>query len=723
MKRKFNLILTLCFMLSLLSCQQEEMFDGPINEGIVLNLSNGLTRASATSVESFVSHLDIFIFTDESGVPAQIAYYGRYSVNNREKVTLDVKRNSFVENDLYHVYIVANSTFNEVDFELLQTYDQLRTMQQEDPNLHITGLAIENAPKYFLMDAKATDSMGNSPVVLYNGVSTDNTLLNANLRRAAAKVVINITAAESVEFKPFGIENGSQGGLYYVRNLPIDAYLLAEARSDEQIEATVKNTTKANNEYFTWNPEQNNKSVTLTTYVYPNSWSDLGLLEHETCAVMNLPLSYTPEGGETVDYPNSWYKIPMSGESMFRRNNYYEIDIDLNRPGAVSESTPVDLENVFYEVEEWVVQSINVGGEDKPAYLMVNREEMEMRNTDIDASTLEFSSSSPVTVSVKSVTVNGREVPEIYYYNKYGVKTYITPTITGTTDGGMQGNITVNSPQPDNNTVRYFTLVVTNQEGISKEVIVEQYPLVFISNVLSYYSYRSDFLGDDPNGTATGNHYENRTSYSRFSVNYRNGRQTYNSDNSGFFVSKYVNNTYETGNNKGLSDVNYYTRSSRGNFNDPYNARMYHIRITETSDKYVIGKPKITNGITDPGEDNARMVSPSFMIASRLGTLTTARVDADDNQTYLEVYAEHAKQYVEVYVDPETGETIHLNDWRLPTAAELEIIYQYQGTEGTDADAIDYLLNAGSYFSASGPIENPKSNMSGISVRCVRDAY
>lgn len=723
MKRKFNLILTLCFMLSLLSCQQEEMFDGPINEGIVLNLSNGLTRASATSVESFVSHLDIFIFTDESGVPAQIAYYGRYSVNNREKVTLDVKRNSFVENDLYHVYIVANSTFNEVDFELLQTYDQLRTMQQEDPNLHITGLAIENAPKYFLMDAKATDSMGNSPVVLYNGVSTDNTLLNANLRRAAAKVVINITAAESVEFKPFGIENGSQGGLYYVRNLPIDAYLLAEARSDEQIEATVKNTTKANNEYFTWNPEQNNKSVTLTTYVYPNSWSDLGLLEHETCAVMNLPLSYTPEGGETVDYPNSWYKIPMSGESMFRRNNYYEIDIDLNRPGAVSESTPVDLENVFYEVEEWVVQSINVGGEDKPAYLMVNREEMEMRNTDIDASTLEFSSSSPVTVSVKSVTVNGREVPEIYYYNKYGVKTYITPTITGTTDGGMQGNITVNSPQPDNNTVRYFTLVVTNQEGISKEVIVEQYPLVFISNVLSYYSYRSDFLGDDPNGTATGNHYENRTSYSRFSVNYRNGRQTYNSDNSGFFVSKYVNNTYETGNNKGLSDVNYYTRSNRGNFNDPYNARMYHIRITETSDKYVIGKPKITNGITDPGEDNARMVSPSFMIASRLGTLTTARVDADDNQTYLEVYAEHAKQYVEVYVDPETGETIHLNDWRLPTAAELEIIYQYQGTEGTDADAIDYLLNAGSYFSASGPIENPKSNMSGISVRCVRDAY
>lgn len=723
MKRIFNLIFTLCLMVPLFSCQQEEIHEGPINEGIVLNLSCGHTRAAANSVESFVNHLDVFIYSDNGGYPAERVYYGRYSVDNRESVILDAKRSSFVENAYYHVYIIANSTYTEADFEAIASYDQLRSTQQEDPNLHITGLTIDNAPKHFLMDAKATDSTGNSPVVLFNGNSVDNTLLNATLRRAAAKVVINISATESVVFKTFSVEQGSQGGLYYVRNLPISAYLLAEARSDDQIEAKVNNTIKANNEYFTWNPTDNNKSVSLTTYVYPNSWSNHSILEHETCVVMNLPLSYTTDGGETVDFPNSWYKIPMTGESMFRRNNYYEVNINLDRPGAVSEATPIDLEGIHYQVTDWVAQDINVGGEDKPAYLMVNRSEMEMRNIDVDATTLEFSSSSPVTVSVKTVTVDGRQVPEIYYYNKYAVKTYITPTITATTDGGMQGNITVNSPQPTNNTVQYFTLVVTNEEGISKEVVVEQYPLVYITNILSTYSYRSDFLGDDPDGLRTGNHYENRTSYNRFSVNYRNGNQSYNSDNSGFFVSKYVNSTYTTGNNKGLSDVNFYTRSNRGNFNDPYNARMYHICITETSDKYILGKPKITNGVTDPGEDNSRMVSPSFMIASRLGTLTASRVDADDNATYLEVYAEHAKQYVEVYTDPETGETIHLNDWRLPTEAELEIIYQYQGTEGTDADAIDYLLNAGAYFSASGPVDNPKSNMTGISVRCVRDAY
>ena len=160
-----------------------------------------------------------------------------------------------------------------------------------------------------------------------------------------------------------------------------------------------------------------------------------------------------------------------------------------------------------------------------------------------------------------------------------------------------------------------------------------------------------------------------------------------------------------------------------GNFNDPYNARMYHITITATSGEYILGRPKITNGVTDPGKDNARMVSPSFMIASRLGTLTVSEIgNGSDLQ---KVYSEHAKQYVEVYKDPTSGKTIHLSDWRLPTEAELEIIYKFQGTDNdpANADAIDYLLNAKNYYSASGPVLNPKSNTTGTSVRCIRDVY
>ena len=757
MKRILNTLLISAVSVLAFSCQEMPDIDVASNESIVLDISSGLTKAADTDVESFVSHLDVIIFDVDGTVPGNKVYSGRYNVNNASSVTLNAKRSSFPAGSRYYVYLIANSTLAEADFGAVATYNDLVDKKQEDFDLHLTGLTVEGAPKYFLMDAVAEDTDGASPVVLNNGVLSDNTVLSALLTRAAAKVVVNIKASEKVEFKNFTVAEGSEGGLYYLRNMPYDAYLLAEAREDEDIRtAKVRNTAKTNNAYFTWNPSADSRNVSLTTYVYPNNWADNSILERETSIVVNLPMIFTSDGTST-DYKNSWYKIPMTDEKMFRRNNYYEVNIDLIRPGAATESVPEVLTDIYYSVIEWTSQDIFVGGDDRPKYLSVNRESMEMHNIAVDATTLEFASSSPVTITVK----------DVYYYDKFGQKTPVSPDITGTTDGGIAGNITVNSPVPTNKTIRYFTLVVTNQEGISREVDVIQYPLEYITNTLSTYSYRSDFLSSsgDPTGTAIAEHYEKRSSFSRFSVDYDNGTYQYRSDDNGFFACKYVNETYDSGDNQGLSDVDTYTASGTSGFNDPYNARMYNIRIMASSGSYIIGRPKITDGVTDPGTDNAQLVSPSFTIASRLGTLTTGRVGPDDTDMtepdpedyggeyvwnwgyeltwpdgsdeegyyrdyyayeksrYLRVYAEHCKQYVEIYKDSVTGNMVHLNDWRLPTEAELKIIYKYQGGENTNADAIDYLLNAGAYFSASGPVANPNNNMSGISVRCIRDSY
>lgn len=720
MKRIINLLTIIAVSILLHSCNEQEHFEVPMNEDIVLDLTSSLTRAEAKEEESYVDHIDVFIFEDVNGTPTEKAHYERRQLNNARQLTLSAKRSSFRKDMKYRVYLIANSHIDETTFSDISQYNALLTMKQEDPLLYLTGLSIEDIPnpKYFLMDAVAKDANNNSAIVLNNGNVAIQTTLNATLRRAAAKVQVTIDAADNVEFKNFTTTDGSEGGVYYVRNLSYDAYLLAEAKADNAIEAKVRTTSKGSSRYFTWQPETNKKRVTLTVYAYPNHWSDESILEHETCIVVNLPMTHS-DGTTTTNYPNSWYKIPMTNDQTLRRNNYYEVNITLNRPGAIFESTPVDVENIYYEVADWTHQNINVGGENKVSYLMVNHTEMEMYNTSIDATTLEFASSSPIRISVK----------DVYYYNKYGVKSAVTNAdIYGTTNGGLGGNITVSSPTPTNNTIRYFTLEIVNQENIKREVTVKQYPLVYITNIQSYYSYRSDFLNNNgsSDGTATGNHYENRRDYSRFAVNYRNGSHSYSdggNKSSGFFVSKVVSSTYTSEDYKGLSNVDYYTKNSIGNFNDPYNARMYHITITATSNEYILGRPKITNGVTDPGEDNARMVSPSFMIASRLGTLTVSEIGwGADLQ---KVYSEHAKQYVEVYKDPISGKTIHLSDWRLPTEAELEIIYKFQGTQNdpANADAIDYLLNAKNYYSASGPVPNPKSSTTGTSVRCIRDVY
>ena len=776
MKKIYN-ALVLGVTILLLSCYTNDSLDKPINENIVIDLG-GATRADDTTEESYVDHIDIFVFEANAGMPDAVRHYERQQVNNSRTLTLNVARSSFVEGEAYYIYLVANSNIERAKFEALTDYNALLNTKQEDPLLYLSGLSMTNVdtPKYFLMDAVAQESDGAKAVVLHDVNRVEGVTLSATLRRAAAKVAVSITAGANIVFKNFSEVQGAEA-VYYVRNLPYDAFLLAEAKDDADIEAKVRTTTKGHTGYFSWNPTDEPKRTSLVVYAYPNHWSNTSILEHESCIVVNLPMAYS-EGGVTTDYYNNWYKIPMTDDQTIRRNNYYDVNITINRPGASSEITPVDIENISYEVEEWVNQTINVGGEDKPKYLMVNRKEMEMHNETIDSTTLEFASSSPVTVTLKRTNGNN----EVYYFNKYGDKVYENLNIAGTTDGGIAGNITIDTKElPSKNAIRYFTLVITNQDGISKEVSVMQYPLVYITNIMSYYSYRSDFLQDDTTGTATANHYENRSNYVRFAVNYSNGNHTYSqggNKSSGFFVSKVVNSTYTSGNNKGLSDVNFYTSNRTGDFNDPYNARMYHIRITSTSSEYVLGRPKITNGVTDPGVDNAKMVSPSFMIASRLGTLTTSAIDLDvdysglvepdpedfgakwqqngmwggswnwgtgsdrngynaaveayeqaraqrESDAYLDVYAEHAKQYVEVYKDPTTGETVHLGDWRLPTKAELEIIYQFQGTNNdpNNADAIDYLLNAGAYFSASGPVTNPKSNMDGTSVRCIRDVY
>lgn len=738
MKGILKSLISIAVLLTAFSCQERGGLDVPVNESIILKLSSELTKAADTDAESYVHHVDVLFFNvGTDGNPADKVAHERFSVDNTSSVTLKTKRTSFVENQEYFVYLVANSTLDESEFSGMTDYISLMDKKQEDINLHLTALTVENAPKYFLMDAVAEDEEGNSPVVIYNGDPVVNTVLNATLYRAAAKVVVNITASESITFKSFTTAEGSEGGLYYVRNLPYDTFLLAEAKSADDITAKVANTAKGNNAYFTWNPETSPRTASLVTYAYPHHWDNAGILQHETCIIMNLPLVHTSTDGEgnevTVNHYNSWYKIPMTADKKFERNHYYEVNIVVNRPGATTESTPVILEDVYYSVEDWTTQTIEVGGEDNaPKYLMVNRTEMEMRNIAQDASTLEFASSSPVTVTLKTTVVNGVTVPDVYYYDKFNVKTYVGTGITGQMNGvpdeGIAGGITVNSPVPTNNVIRYFTLVVTNEDGISREVTVAQYPLEYITNVHSWYSYRDDFL---VNGVPTT--YENLSSTNNIvgvSYNFTTGRYTYNTSSSGFFRSKVARSQLSSG----YSDIDYYNSNYYGGVRhsdaESGNARIYHIRITASSGTYTLGRPKMVTkddgySYTDSGEDNKMLVSPSFMIASRLGFINTGDggITLSDNAASLEVAANHCARYVEVYQDPDTGEKVVYDDWRLPTEEEINIILKFQGGQNEDADAIDYLLNARYYFSASGPVYNDKTTRSGISMRCIRDAY
>ena len=738
MKRILNTIIISALATLSFSCQVKDEMAVPMNETIVLDLSSGLTKADHTSTEAFVEHIDVFIFESVSGAPTTGKHYGRYIVNNASSLTLNAKRSEFDQTKKYFVYLVANSTVEESEFAAYTEHNALLNKIQEDRNIHFTGLNIANAPKYFLMDAVAKDVNGSSPVQLNNGNPADNTVLSAQLKRAAAKVVINIEAGSKVEFMPYTIADGSEGGLYYVRNLPYQTYILAETKAAEDITSEVRNTSKSDSEYFTWSPETDNKNVSLTAYVYPHSWSNTSILEEETCVVMNLPLNYTDDQGNLHVYHNSWYKIPMTDDKMFERNNYYEVNITLNRPGAIAESTPVDVEDIHYAVADWTPVLVNVGGETRPDYLHLNTDHVDIYNQNSDESSLRFTSSTPI-------PADGITLLEAYYYNyldqKVNLETNDAYRIYSQIKASAQqnvlnGNITINSPffsatqEYHSNAIRYLKFRVRNSSGQTAEFTVAQYPTLYITNELGAYSYRSDFGGTT---------YEQRGNPNYSAVNWNSGSWSYaqqGSINSYFFASKFVNGNANSSGNYDIEVYYWPSSGSRrtvtdGTFNNP---RMYHVHVTATSADYIVAKPRLdADGFTESSPENTKLVSPSFMIASQLGATNIPSSGGGWGGGFggssirelpggIDQAKRHCEQYVEVGADGQV-----YDDWRLPTAAEIDIIIKHQHA----SDAMAEVLSGSRYYCAynvdAGQPIHTKSSEGGSSgschVRCIRDAY
>lgn len=724
---------------------------------LVLNVAGGqlgvATRVddmADTEREYAITHLDIMIFEDGATEDAkQLFYYERATAAGPDgQVRLGVDIDQIQIGAKYWVYVVANSTHPADTFATIGNVEALFDLEQQNYSLHLTGSQMQNTPTHFLMDGAAymgaTEPAAADAIVIAERKITDTVELNVTLRRAAAKVVVKFVSADKMTFAD-DIANTTPG--YYMINTPYVTRVMDDGvvRQSERLETTAETMS----EYYKWvrDAEGNITGVEVTLYVYSHTWNTGNSFEYGTNLIVDIPAYYTTEvaGVETTHpHPNNYYQVPLTKDFKFERNHYYEVTANVNAPGAEEFTDPIEVSDLKYDVLPWTEHTIDVGGEAGPIYLKVNLDELKIYNSNIDASSLLFSSSSEVTI----------EVQDCYYIDKFGTKQTISASaynISGSTESGaLSGNITVESDIPTNNTIRYFTLVITNQTGDQEIVYVEQYPLVYVVNILGHYSYRDDFKSGNEAPTTIYNEGSRITQVSLGSWNATTGTWSYNYNaSSPFWRSKVVRSTYETDDNResyrGRSNIDYYEWERQGwnspnyelsysNAQDPGNARMYHVRITATSGEYNLGVPRLTSDpyvdfeFTDPGEDNAALVSPSFMIASRLGFVTSSNyASANTDVKRISLARDHCANYVEVADDG----TIY-DDWRLPTASELRIIIELQGTSSQSADAIDYLLNADYYLAASGRVFNRKNDgnlsesqaqESSWAIRCIRDAY
>ena len=752
--------------------------------------------------ESYLSHLDVIIYKQlPDGVSYEGFYHERVSVSATPDGVTSIRRtkDDFELGVKYKIYVIANSDVAESVYYQsgsIIDHETFLKLDQTNNKIHLSGIDFGNQnfeyPQMFLMDGVAymgsTEPAQGGSVVINDG-TTEDVKLKVTLRRAAAKIIVTIIPGNKVSFTP-DLMAKSQG--YLLRNMPIRSTLVAEGGyplTEGDKRPYWASPTISQSPYFQLLDDGNGGyKLQITAYCYSHRWLSSEIFHKGTSLVVMLPIIYKEDvDSKPIEYINNYYQISFSkieGDNLedsyhlIKRNTLYDLRVTLNAPGAEDYTSPEEIEDLKYFTAPWETMDIPVSGEAGVQYLKVNKNKLIMYNNDEDLESLYFSSSSPVTV--RYVANSG------YYLDKYNKKVSLSNaeinTIKGIVDPvATSGNIGIQSAIPTNNTIRYFQLKVTNEEGLTQTIDVAQYPLIYITNSLPWYSYRDDYYyrtneghnftdnvtnlttaGDDPTTYQSyGDHIVSIYQIESVDVNTKTVKYTYSSaassNNHGWTCSKVRGNA----SSGGKYTINYYYFSygrTGGNWwgggtyswslqtksCETHNVRNYKVRVMASSKDYILARPNIDEyGYTAGDDNNAKLVSPSFVIASRLGAVlsTYSGLSGMSNDKKLVVFADHCKNYVEVDdVNDDKKAPVEVYDnWRLPTEAELKIIMDLQGGDGVEADAIDFLLNGQYYMSASGPVYNPKNTAGSqgatlpalsdpwkatdVAIRCVRDAY
>lgn len=570
----------------------------------------------------------------------------------------------------YDLYFLAN-IHESTDLSEVATLEDLKNMVDKDVNIWKYEKAkIENDNyngKSFAMSGAIEGFVPKN--------NEDNCTVNVEMKRLAAKVEVTIKLEDDFKqkFAPTGfycaLRNYATKGLWLEEK--------EEQFNDRGLAGNGTNEPMADAYEF----DESSKEAKLLLYTYPNDWSNDVL--SETFVLLNMPGNYNDGNNEQSNkhLSSNYYKIPIrlgvTDEHRINRNTIYRVDVTIDRLGQLKPDEPVEL-SPGYEVVPW--ENVIIDVDDTPInFLELQKEEIIMKNIATSNEQF-FTSSSNVTAVIN----------EVYYYDKYGQKQniddYSSYGISASLEDNLSGRITVSSEIPTNNGIRYIIVNVSNGT-ITKSFKVKQYPLEYIVTVPGWYSYREDF----------GNTYEKFVQGGITSNNLFSSKVYIEKDN---LIYPY---SWNSGDGPELDKP----LPSRRNNNN-----MYFVRITKTSGTYVISVPAIdSDGYTDMSPKNNQLVSPAFMISSILGGANSMTFDEAK---------EHCKQYGEKSIEKND-----YKDWRLPTEAELLIIYKFQNTEGS---VIDKILAANTNFwAASGKIMKSSGETGEIMegggsnyIRCIR---
>ena len=680
-------LMLLTFGLTMAGCSaQDDFFTETSSESLSIKpsvteatVSRAAVPSDQTLREAALDNLYVKIFDKE---------YKEQSVNKKFDHNLQSNQKEILgqgnwkvdlnlqENKDYFVYSIANA--NE-DLTQVNSLADLETKVQTDKDIW-KPYSSDNATKNFLMTTNSPWTVSKEPTQT----------IESKLTRAAAKIVVNLKI--NVEgYEVVGVPTWQL--LNY--NTQTTLFGVNKANSIASMSETETNETMA----------KTADGYQLVTYSYATSWDNNASAPQAKIKVMLKKGEETP-----VDY---YYSIPVRDPKetkSLERNHVYTANATVTSLGSSSDITYGDAMDLVYDVQKWTQGEETIINAGDQKYLLVSPTFMIMKNQRFDNSTIKFYGSGKCTV----------ETVEIYYYDKNGKKQSCSGSqnfkasaqyAEGHGELKDQGTIVIGDANNATNdfvplSVKYIKIKVTC-EGVKDpvNVTIKQYPLEYIQGIAGWYSTKDEFTETDWWGNVTkrwkGIDWQNDRTLHPEKKGYKDDHFNAKVKEEGdYYIYEYYDNEVRGG----------YQATKKRSSTGKSNNRMYVVQITNTpqNSKYKIGH--VTNIDKNTKLSSEDVVSPAFMLASQLGTVT-AFTDENDGKNA----SEHCDKYIEVRKDGKK-----YTDWRLPTASEIGVITNYQYK--TNQNVIDVVLAGGSYWALNGnQVEaNPDNAYRGY-VRCVRD--
>ena len=667
-------LMLLTFGLTMAGCSaQDDFFTETSSES--LSIKPSVTEATVSRAvasdqtlrEAALDNLYVKIFDKEYQEQSVNKKFDRNLQSNQKevlgqgnwKVDLNLQ-----ENKNYFVYSIANA---KEDLQQVNSLADLEAKVQTDEDIWKPYSSNKNATKNFLMTANSDWTVSNEPTQT----------IDSKLTRAAAKIVvnlkINVAGYEVVGEPTWQLLNYNTKTTLFGVNTAKSIASMSETETNETMAKTAD-------------------GYQLVTYSYATLWDDNASAPQAKIKVMLKKGEETP-----VDY---YYSIPVRDPKATKsldRNYVYTANATVTSLGSSSDITYGDAMNLVYDVQKWTKgeeTTINAG---EQKYLLVSPTFMIMKNQRFDDSTIKFYGSGECKV----------ETMEIYYYDKNGNKKacsgnqYFKASAKYADDHGElkdKGTIVIGAKKSKTAndfvhlSVKYIKIKVTC-DGLEEIVTIKQYPLEYIQGIAGWYSTKSidgwiDWQRDQKNHDeykiAEDNNFHAK-------VKIDTKIYEYNDYEHGYYFNRYYCAEYDS-----------YATSGRDN------NQMYVVQITstnQTNSDYKIGH--VTNIDPNTKQSPENVVSPAFMLASQLGTVSKFSKGVNASN--------HCDKYVEVRTDGKK-----YTNWRLPTAAEIGVItkYQYDSSQSVMSE----VLRGYSYWALDGTKVTANSYGSGSGfVRCVRD--